>query len=248
MIQVRDLRLRPGPIVMTVVLGVLCIAPQPFGRLLIMRVLPMDVLEADPWVSAFAGHLAIWAITLVCIAVMKRFHPGSYGLQRPIGRSLVGTALLWGVFFGLLMLVVDDWQKILHRLPLVEPAELRPTNVAGTLAFQFLFVGIVEETLFRGLLVTYLRHTVSGVVSWGRYQVHVGGVIVALLFALAHVTSFFTRPLPVALGQQLYAVALGVVYAYLYERTGSLVAPIVTHSVSDGVEVALEFVLTALGR
>jgi membrane protease YdiL (CAAX protease family) len=50
------------------------------------------------------------------------------------------------------------------------------------------------------------------------------------------------------LGQQLYAVALGVIYAYLYERTGSLVAPIVTHNVSDGVELALEFVLTALGR
>jgi membrane protease YdiL (CAAX protease family) len=59
-----------------------------------------------------------------------------------------------------------------------------------------------------------------------------------LLFALAHAESFATEAWPIALGQQLYAFALGVLYAWMRERSGSLLAPIVLHSVSDFVEDA----------
>ena len=67
------------------------------------------------------------------------------------------------------------------------------------------------------------------------------GVLVALIFALLHVTNFTLRPWPIALGQQIYAFALGVLYAYWLEKSQSLIAPIVGHNVSDGVEYAILF-------
>jgi hypothetical protein len=42
-----------------------------------------------------------------------------------------------------------------------------------------------------------------------------------------------------ALGQQIYAFMLGVLYAYWLEKSQSVVAPIVGHNISDGVEYAI---------
>ncbi|HSN20434.1 MAG TPA: hypothetical protein VLS49_07140 [Usitatibacter sp.] len=44
---------------------------------------------------------------------------------------------------------------------------------------------------------------------------------------------------------QIYAVALGILYAYWFEKSRSIAAPIVGHDVSDFVEDAIVFALAA---
>ena len=73
----------------------------------------------------------------------------------------------------------------------------------------------------------------------GRFEMNWAGVIVALIFALLHATNFNLRAWPMALGQQIYAFVLGVLYAYWLEKSQSVVAPIVGHNISDGVEYAI---------
>jgi hypothetical protein len=46
-------------------------------------------------------------------------------------------------------------------------------------------------------------------------------VIVALLFCVSHVSSFWTESFGAAAGQQVYALLWGVIYAYWYEQSGS---------------------------
>ena len=65
-------------------------------------------------------------------------------------------------------------------------------------------------------------HRTSGRVRLWRYDMHVAGVILAMLFALAHLTSFWTVNFWMALGQQIYAFALGILYAYWREKSESL--------------------------
>lgn len=48
-------------------------------------------------------------------------------------------------------------------------------------------------------------------------------------------------------GQQIYAFALGVLYAYWLEKSKSIVAPIVGHNVSDVSEYAIVFAWVAFG-
>ena len=48
------------------------------------------------------------------------------------------------------------------------------------------------------------------------------------------------------LGQQFYAFALGVLYAYWFEKSRSLWAPIVGHNVGDLTEYALIFAMVAM--
>jgi len=81
----------------------------------------------------------------------------------------------------------------------------------------------------------------SGQVRLWKFEMHI-----ALLFALAHVTSFWSDLFWPALGRQVYGFVLGVLYAYWREKSGSLLAPIIGHNLSDGVEYALMFLMTLL--
>jgi len=83
----------------------------------------------------------------------------------------------------------------------------------------------------------------SGCSNWDA-----AGVVLAVLFALAHANNLATRPFWFALAQQIYAVALGILYAYWREKSGSLTAAIIGHNVGDGAEFAIVFFLGWLWR
>ena len=90
--------------------------------------------------------------------------------------------------------------------------------------------------------MTLLAATMPGRLRLGRFEMNWAGIIVALLFALLHAVNFRLRAWPLALGQQVYAFLLGVLYAYWLEKSRSIVAPIVGHNVSDGVEYLILFI------
>jgi membrane protease YdiL (CAAX protease family) len=52
-------------------------------------------------------------------------------------------------------------------------------------------------------------------------------------------------PLPLAIAQQLYAFAFGLVYVWLMERSRSLLAPMIAHGVGDALEVAVMWLQVA---
>jgi membrane protease YdiL (CAAX protease family) len=51
-----------------------------------------------------------------------------------------------------------------------------------------------------------------------------------------------------ATGQQAYAFGLAILYTYFYEKSGSLLAPIIAHNAGNVIEYALAFVMVALWR
>jgi CAAX protease family protein len=193
-----------------------------------------------PWL--YAQHAGQLLIALIVIAILKyRLLPADYGLHRPRDKSYLLPAVLWGVFFGVLMTLVDYAPNLIAHTRPDAGFPLTRGNVGGWLFFEGVYVGPTEEIPFRALLVTYLATSMPGRVRLGRYHMAWAGVVVAVIFALLHATSFDTRHWPEALGQQLYAFALGVLYAYWLEKSRSVVAPIVGHNVSDVVEYLILF-------
>ena len=118
-----------------------------------------------------------------------------------------------------------------------------PIGVVGWLGVMAAS-GLCEETIFRGLLVGMLTVLVPGRVRVGRVELPVSGVLVATLFGLAHYQTFFVDPLHLAVAQQLYAFAFGLIYVWLMERTRSLLAPMIAHGVGDALEVAAVMALS----
>lgn len=203
---------------------------------------------ADKLGWLYAQHGVQMVLALIAIAVMKWLVPADYGLHAPEDKSYVGAAILWGLFFGVLMTTVDHAPEIIAHTPIKLDYPLDTPHVAGWLGFEGIYVGPTEEILFRSLLVTFLTATMPGKLRLGRYDMNGAGIVVAAIFALAHLGSFFDSPWWLALAQQIYAFTLGVLYAYWLEKSGSVLAPIIGHNVSDGVAYALLFLMAAFWR
>ena len=187
----------------------------------------------------YVQHAFQLAIALVVIWMLKRMAPADYGLHMPTGRSYFVAALGWGVFFGLLMTVVDYAPQLVSGARPDATFQHTTRNVVGWLFFEGVYVGPTEEIPFRALLVTFLATTMPARLRLGRLEMGWAGIVVALIFALSHASNLFVRPWPEALGQQAYALALGVLYAYWLEKSRSVLAPIVGHNVGDFVETAI---------
>lgn len=244
--SISGLHVPVGAVLKTIALGGLVLLPAGGVTFWMMHEMGLSGSDTVPPSVGAVNHTAMLAIALLLIVWLSQGHLSSYGLKWPLGRRYIVASIAWGTFFGFFMTAVDYFPQIAHRLPPPGNLSLAPGNIAGYLAAYGVYVGPTEEIPFRGLMWTFLMKRSSGRIRLGRYEMHVSGVILALLFALAHLTSFWTMNVWYALGQQCYAFALGILYAYWREKSGSLLAPILGHSFSDGVEYSLMFFLTWL--
>lgn len=235
---VTDLRVRVWPIALAAAVMQLCLVPaRELARWLYFRVGPAAWAD-DVGVFVFFAIALQGACGLLGIAAARRLLPGfDAHLRWPRGRSYVGVAAAIGVGMGAVMLVADHWPALASGTAPDGGYSLDPVIAAGWL-WAMITTGLGEETVFRGLLVGMLVVLVPGRVRAGRFEIPAAGVIVALLFGLAHYESFVYHPLHLAVAQQVYAFAWGLIYVWLMERSGSLVAPIVAHGVGNFVEVA----------
>ncbi len=247
-VRLSGFRLKPWPILLTFGLGIVLLIPGGVVVSAISHYLSPTTTHEMSWVLLFVGHSVQLLMALGGIAVMKRFVPGHYGLRWPPGKTYLPAAVSWGLFFGVVMTLVDFGPQIAAHVAPEGPYSLTPTNICGWLSFEGIFVGFPEEILFRGLLVTYLTAKLPGRVGFFRYEMNAAGVVVAFMFALAHIGNFWGHPFWMALGQQIYAFALGALYAYWFEKSESLCASIVGHNISNLVEYALIFGMVALWR
>ena len=83
-----------------------------------------------------------------------------------------------------------------------------------------LFAPIAEELFFRGIVFNAWRREAS------RRWAYIGS---AALFAVIHLSLVSLVPI----------FLLGLALAWVYERTGSLLAPIAMHATVNGISVAL---------
>ena len=105
------------------------------------------------------------------------------------------------------------WAELLPLLPMSMPGFLL------VLATGAVAVPIAEELLFRGVLYGWLR------ARWGAVR---GGMLSAVVFALMHPP-----------GGALQIFLVGLVLAWLYERSGSLWPSMVLHGCNNGVGFVL---------
>lgn len=163
--------------------------------------------------------------TLLLVAVFLRAHGigwregfgfGSAGRVRTVGLALAGVVVALPV-----ALLLQQLSALGMRSVSVQPEvqvvvqTLQETQTLQQRVF-FAFVAIlgapvVEEIIFRGILYPAIKQRGwPKLALWGT----------SLLFALTHANTATFLPL----------TFLAMVLVYLYERTGNLLAPILTHS------------------
>jgi hypothetical protein len=153
-------------------------------------------------------------------------------------------AILWGLFFGALLTLLDFAPNIFaHTAPKLG-FPLTTGSAIARLGYAGVFAGPTEEILFRSLLVTYLAATMPGRMRIWRFEMNAAGLVVAAIYGF-YAAGFLSQTLPVALGEMFGQFALGALYAYWLEKSKSVLAPVVGHNVSGATECALVFLMVA---
>lgn len=135
-LRVSGLRLRLLPLVVVVLVGLFLPLPGQLTALLLShRFFPVAAHEM-PWLPLFIGHAVTLLVTLAAIAVTKRSVPGDFGLHWPSGKTYVTAALIWGLFFGLVMMLIDFAPQIVTRQAPPGAYSLAPINIIGWLSFE----------------------------------------------------------------------------------------------------------------
>lgn len=191
--------------------------------------------------ARFPAVSHFWAKVIAFLAVMIahhhfRFWPGAdyFALRVEDFKSHFKLGFWWGLIAKIAPILL----AILLMVPLIfimgeslPDISVQPNHEAGNLtpfslpwlitAFGLVILApIVEELFIRGVLYGFLRS------KWG---VRAGILVSSLIFALLHGFSLILFPTFIA----------GVVFAILYERTGSLAPCIIAHSTFNLVAVVV---------
>ncbi len=205
----------------------------------VARVLFPDLSNHYLWIRHYEHHLWQMVFALLCIAVLSRGKFSQWGFNlrnRDVSWRLLWRFCLVSTIVVLALVVIPT--AMTHD---AGPGLIKPTttgNTIGWLMFEWIFFGISEEVLFRGLIQTFLEQSFPGAWRVWSIQVPHAGLLTTVLFCLTHVPDW--RHPQVAIDQQVIVFCLSLYASSAYYRTRSLAAPIMAHNFNDGLFVTAQ--------
>ena len=190
-------------VAIVVLVGASYVVTQYQSVFIVLALLPLFRL-INLGMPAFTTSMLYW-LPLAYSA----FLPGVYILYRPrrrdsdqIGRTQMLLYSVAAVVLGAVLAGIE------LTVTTVEVLLQNPTIIEGVLIsfVMFMFISVVEELLFRGVIQQELQSRIG----------RVGGIsITAALFGMMHATTLSGPTV-------LFGIGLGIVIGYVYDRTASL--------------------------
>ena len=196
------------------------------------------------WVLADLVHIPQFLIPFLLIYYVSEGNLKEYGFNlREVPhfthKRMFGIGLFFGLVFSLRYVI-----QLVTDVPLDIPYPVTPLNIVGNMTFQWIIVGVSEETMFRGLIQTYLMERLEGNVEIAGREFHVGTVIAAIFWGGFHfINVLIGMPIDAAFFLVLITSAIGLLMGYAYQKTGSLLTTIVIHNTIFGVPTLIGYIL-----
>ena len=194
-----------------------------------------DPSSGAPFLLATLGLPSALGVAWVWFIAVWR-EPGGWAAlgMTPLTLRWFRLTLLAGVGCFMLGVVVAVLATPFFGAPKGPPAPIRPGEVAPTFAFlaSFVLTGVLlapllEELVFRGVLFAWLRPRLG---FWP------AATIAAVLHAVVHSDAGAVAPL----------TAIFVALAWLYERSGTLWAPVIAHGGHNLISMSLSVATASL--
>ncbi len=187
-----------------------------------LALIPLYILFTSslPWFFINQQYLlpAVYSVILaLCLwhIYQKKLNFSELGFKKDKWLKYV----LVGIAIGIPIGIVEYF--ILLPAPAFPTFEVK--YLLRDMVYMFVFVGIGEELLFRGLVQRDLMNALGW--KWGL-------ILASLMFAVMHLT---WRSMP----ELVLVFVAGLLLGYLYYKTKSLVAPVVMHGVGNVILVAV---------
>jgi len=212
----------------------------------IAGMIPYQSLDTfDSFARISIHHTVQLLIGLAAILVLsKRMH---VNFHFEFGDKKVGIKILaiFTTTFTVISVLQHAQMAMNNQLP-VYGFPLDARNLLGSLGFQLFLSGPTEEVVYRALPVILLSH------AFGR-SVKIKGCITlevvmsSVLFTLAHIRwSLVPFTIEADCFQTMYAFVLGTVQGITYQRSRSILYPVLMHSFSNVLMVGGGYAFTAL--
>ena len=195
--------------------------------------------QNSPWIPKYIADFVAFAIGMIIIWHISKRRFRDYGFSLATRNLKLKVSIVIGVILALLGIILDHLPQVTSGSPLkpAYPYTLSLVNILGMMSFQWIFVGIFEETITRGLVQTPLMNELKGTVRIFKWDFHIGSVITAIIFGVGHFGphiffggSWISLPLHLA-----FATLYGFGSSYIYQETKSLAGPILMHNIVDGL-------------
>ncbi len=176
-------------------------------------------------------HIIQGLVFLAIMVLITKTRGIKFGFS--LGDSKVGLffvrlfAIIGGVYLLVSLLIIF----LTGSFPVFD-APLTFRNIFGYLGFQFLLPGLSEELIFRAFAITMLGLFVKG--RFFKGNISTANIIAAVIFGLAHVRwELFPFAVSYDLFQVIYATGLGIVYGVCYEKSKSMIYPMIIHNINN---------------
>ena len=205
----------------------------------------IDPYNIFAWVSVH--HIVQMVIALVAIGIFAKAKNLDFGFR--LGDVKVGLehTLNFSIIV-LIYVIVNNIIGYFVRGFYTPDFPLNITNVAGTLGFQLFLSGTSEEILFRTLPITLLTIgcTTSKSIQIYKWEIPSETMIAAVLFAIAHI-GWELNPFSITqfnIHQLILSVVFGIFYGLAYQKSKSVLYPMIMHGISNFVIVGAWYILS----
>lgn len=213
------------------------------------RLLPdyESLMNESGWILAGLVHIPQFLIPFLLIYYISEGNLGEFGFnlrEAPhfTHKRMLAIGILFGLVFSLRHIV-----QFVTGAPLDISYPVTPLNIIGNMTFQWIIVGISEETMFRGLIQTYLTERLDGNVEIAGREFQIGTVIAAVFWGGFHFINMLVgMAVDTAFFLVLITTAIGLLMGYAYQKTRSLLTTIIVHNTIFGVPTLIGYILYCL--
>jgi len=246
---ISEQRSKPNILKIVLISVALLITQQGIARISGMVANAFSYGTIDPdglfaWISVH--HIVQLALGLLILWILGKSLDLDFGLKIGDRKRGMKSIALFAAFMTVYVAV--GYTIKLSGGEISNDFALNARNVIGTLGFQLLLSGPSEEILFRALTITMLVYA-SGqkTAKNGRLRLTYQCVVAAALFSIAHINWTLMPPtISVDIMQLFYAFGLGLLYGMVYQQTGSVLYPIIMHSISNVWMVGAGYILSSV--
>jgi len=243
------MRIKSRPLAILVTFLAILIIPRVAGQLATLSAAWFGGIDPDGvylWISLH--HVWQLMLTIALMLIFNR-HLGAWGFNIDNRETSLRHLKLF-VLYATGFFVIQDLVLYFVASPVWIDFPLTLENVLGYLGFQLLLSGTCEEPLFRGFVMMMLYPAFAGSLNIKSIEIPHSGLIAAIFFTLAHI-GFSVWPLEITRihpPQLVLSFVMGIIYAIMFHRTRSLLAPILAHNYVNFLLVGLNMLWIVLAQ
>ena len=213
---------------------------------LIADLIPYQPIDPFNSFAEISIHHAVQLfIALSIILVLSKLLNLDFYFQIGDKKKGIKYLTVFTAAFIVISVAQHTFMALHNQLP-IYAFPLDERNIIGTLGFQLLLSGPAEEVVFRALPIILLTYSFGESIEI-KSGITLEVILASVLFAFAHVNwSLIPLTFEADFFQIIYAFALGTIQGIVYQRSRSILYPVLMHSFSNVLMVGGGYVFIAL--